>query len=111
MKVGGGVISGGGILEGFVGCGQDFGFYSKRYRKSLEGLEKKLLLLEAIAGCKVKLAMETRDQLMSPMQSSQPLIMMAWAWWPTPVGEAVKMTGYARKASEQRPQDLLMDRM
>lgn len=54
-------MSGGGVLEGSVGCGRDFGFYSKRHRKSLEGLEK-LLLLEAITGCKMKLAMETRDQ-------------------------------------------------
>lgn len=44
----GGMISQGGILQGLMGHGQNFGFFSKWHGKPLEGLEKMLLLLEAI---------------------------------------------------------------
>lgn len=48
---------------------------------------------------------------MSLSQQSQSLIAFAWAWWLAPVGEAVKMAGFGRKASEGRPQDLLINRI
>lgn len=37
--------------------------------------------------------------------------MVVGAWWPTPVGEVVKMARIGRKASGRRPQDSLMDRI